>query len=211
MRPTEAVSQLRPRLSLRGRLYLFSGAILILFAINVGTSLWGSLARNESSLAYQEAVSAAQLTAELEQNLQNKRQQILVLATLRKQQKSRSTPPLLSRQERTSKSFPSACDNWAGLEGRARALLPQVHDSATALLDEWNQFYETYNDTAAASDVESRSPTTKPSSTFRNWTRDRVLWPCSAEAIDRTITLTDQITVIGFISSSPLPWHWYSR
>lgn len=83
MRATDAVTQLRPRLSLRGRLYLFSGAILILFAINVGTSLWGSFARNESSLAYQEAVTAAQLTTELEQNLQNKRQQVLVLATLR--------------------------------------------------------------------------------------------------------------------------------
>ena len=83
MLATEAVAQLSPRLSLRGRLYLFSGAILILFAINVGTSLWGSFARNESSIAYREAVTAAQLTAELEQNLQNKRQQVLVLATLR--------------------------------------------------------------------------------------------------------------------------------
>ena len=82
MLATDAVTQLSPRLSLRGRLYLFSGAILILFAINVGTSLWGSFARNESSIAYQEAVTAAQLTAELEQNLQNKRQQVLVLATL---------------------------------------------------------------------------------------------------------------------------------
>ena len=83
MRTADVVTQLRPRLSLRGRLYLFSGAILILFAINVAVSLWGSFARNESSLAYQEAVTAAQLTAELEQNLQNKRQQVLVLATLR--------------------------------------------------------------------------------------------------------------------------------
>ena len=83
MLATEAVTQLSPRLSLRGRLYLFSGAILILFAINVGTSLWGSFARNESSIAYKQAVTAAQLTAELEQNLQNKRQQVLVLATLR--------------------------------------------------------------------------------------------------------------------------------
>ena len=83
MRAADAVNQLRPRLSLRGRLYLFSGAILILFATNVGTSLWGSFARNESSIAYQEAVTASQLTAELEQNLQNKRQQVLVLATLR--------------------------------------------------------------------------------------------------------------------------------
>ena len=77
MRTANPITKLRPRLSLRGRLYLFSGAILILFGLNVGTSLWGSFARNESSLAYQEAVTAAQLTAELEQNLQTKRQQVL--------------------------------------------------------------------------------------------------------------------------------------
>ena len=83
MRTANSITKLLPRLSLRARLYLFSAAILILFGLNVGTSLWGSFARNESSLAYQEAVTAAQLTAELEQNLQTKRQQVLVLATLK--------------------------------------------------------------------------------------------------------------------------------
>ena len=31
----------------------------------------------------------------------------------------------------------------------------RLHDSATALLDEWNQFYENYNDTTATPSVES--------------------------------------------------------
>ena len=61
MRTANSITKLLPRLSLRARLYLFSAAILILFGLNVGTSLWGSFARNESSLAYQEAVTAAQL------------------------------------------------------------------------------------------------------------------------------------------------------
>ena len=102
MLATEAVTQLSPRLSLRGRLYLFSGAILILFAINVGTSLWGSFARNESSIAYQEAVTSAQLTAELEQNLQNKRQQVLVLATLRETTEEPLDAALREVREETS-------------------------------------------------------------------------------------------------------------
>ena len=156
MRPTEAVSQLRPRLSLRGRLYLFSGAILILFAINVGTSLWGSFARNESSLAYQEAVSAAQLTAELEQNLQNKRQQILVLATLRETTEEPLDAAALEQARTDFEIISERLRQLGGFGGEElEPYYRRLHDSATALLDEWNQFYETYNDTAAASDVES--------------------------------------------------------
>ena len=40
------------RLGLRARLYLASASILMLFAFNVGTHLWGSYARSESVLAY---------------------------------------------------------------------------------------------------------------------------------------------------------------
>lgn len=70
-------------LSLRARLYLFSGAILTLFAVNVSTHLWGSLARTESLVAYRDTVNAAQLTDDLQQSLEAARQQILVLSTLR--------------------------------------------------------------------------------------------------------------------------------
>ena len=50
MRTVNPINKLRPRLSLRSRLYLFSGAILILFGLNVGTSLWGSFARKKKAL-----------------------------------------------------------------------------------------------------------------------------------------------------------------
>ena len=156
MRAADAVSQLRPRLSLRGRLYLFSAAILILFAINVGTSLWGSFARNESSLAYKEAVTAAQLIAELEQNLQTKRQQVLVLATLRETtdepldeaalEQARADLEIISERLRQLGGF-----GGGELEGHYR----RVHDGVTALLAEWQQFYEQYNADGAIIAVES--------------------------------------------------------
>ena len=54
-------------MSLRRRLTLSLFTILILFAINVGTHFWGSYARNESMVAYRNSVTAAQLSAEVEQ------------------------------------------------------------------------------------------------------------------------------------------------
>ena len=70
-------------MSLRRRLTLSLLTILVLFAINVGTHFWGSFARSESMVAYRQAVEAAQLSTDLEQMLEDQRQQILVLATLR--------------------------------------------------------------------------------------------------------------------------------
>ena len=70
-------------MSLRRRLTLSLVTILILFAVNVGTHFWGSYARNESMIAYRNSVAAAQLSTEVEQLLNDQRQQILVLSTLR--------------------------------------------------------------------------------------------------------------------------------
>ena len=55
------------RLGLRARLYLASGSILLLFAFNVGTHLWGSYARSESVLAYRDATEATTLVRNIEQ------------------------------------------------------------------------------------------------------------------------------------------------
>ena len=70
-------------MSLRRRLTLSLFTILILFAVNIGTHFWGSFARNESMIAYRNSVSATQLSTEIEQLLEDQRQQILILATLR--------------------------------------------------------------------------------------------------------------------------------
>ena len=49
------------RLGLRARLYLASASILMLFAFNVATHLWGSYARSESVMAYRIATEATGL------------------------------------------------------------------------------------------------------------------------------------------------------
>ena len=203
MRPAEAVSQLRPRLSLRGRLYLFSGAILILFAINVGTSLWGSFARNESSLAYQEAVTTAQLTAELQQNLQNKRQQILVLATLRGTTEEPLDATALDQARTDIEIIAERLRQLGGFgEEELEPYYRRLHDSTTALLGEWQQFYDNYNDQATAQDVESALSYNNTQQHLQELDqRQSFIAVQRANAIDRTITLTDQITVVGFISS----------
>ncbi|MEK9655637.1 MAG: hypothetical protein VW202_08025 [Halieaceae bacterium] len=194
MRTPDVVTQLRPRLSLRGRLYLFSGAILILFAINVATSLWGSFARNESSLAYQEAVTAAQLTAELEQNLQNKRQQVLVLATLRETtddpledsqlDQARADLDIITERLRQLGSY-----GGEELEAHYRRL----HDSTTTLIEQWRQFYMSYNQTGPTPPVEdARSYNNAQQRLQELDQRQSVVAVQRASAIDRTITLTEQ-------------------
>ena len=203
MRTADVVTQLRPRLSLRGRLYLFSGAILILFAINVAVSLWGSFARNESSLAYQEAVTAAQLTAELEQNLQNKRQQVLVLATLRETTddpledsqlgQAGADLDIIAERLRQLGSY-----GGADLEAHYRRL----HDSTTTLIAQWRQFYTGYNQAGPAPPVEDARTYNNAQQRLQELDqRQSFIAVQRATAIDRTITLTDQITVVGFISS----------
>ena len=197
MLTTEAVSQLRPRLSLRGRLYLFSGAILILFAINVGTSLWGSFARNESLIAYQEAVTAAQLTAELEQNLQNKRQQVLVLATLRETTDEPLDAAALGQAFADLEIIAERLRQLGGFGGEdLEAYYRRLHDSITALLAEWRQFYDGYNEATPLSDVESAVSYNDTQQRLQELDqRQSFVAVQRANAIDATITLDSQKTL----------------
>ncbi len=86
-------------MSLRRRLTLSLVTILILFAINVGTHFWGSYARNQSMFSYRSSVTAAQLTTSMEQLLNDQRQQILILATLRDTTDDRLEPDELEQAE----------------------------------------------------------------------------------------------------------------
>ena len=203
MRPSEAVNQLRPKLSLRGRLYLFSGAILILFAINVATSLWGSFARNESSLAYQEAVTAAQLTAELQQNLQNKRQQILVLATLRETTDEPLDEAAIEQARADLAIISERLRQLGGYGGEElEAHYRRLHESTTVLLEEWRQFYERYNQASPMPEIEAARSYNNAQQRLQELDQRQSFAAVQrASAIDDTIRLTDQITVIGFISS----------
>ena len=189
--------------SLRARLYLVSAAILTLFAVNVGTHVWGSFARSESLVAYRDAVNAAQLTADLEQSLDNQRQQVLVLATLRE-----TTEEPLGDNERLT-----ALKDLEIITTRLRRLgglgndgsedyYRRLHDSATKLLILWRSFYDSYNNAEANLDVDSpRSYNDTQQRLQELDQRQAYLAVQRSNAIDRTISLTDRITVIGFVSS----------
>ena len=83
------------RLGLRARLYLASASILMLFAFNVATHLWGSYARSESVMAYRIATEAAGLVRGIQQGLATEHQRV------RSPAPKRSTPT----RNRNSEAF----------------------------------------------------------------------------------------------------------
>ncbi len=196
--------KLRPgNLSLRARLYLFSAAILTLFAINVATHVWGSFARSESLVAYRDTVTASQLITDLEQSLETNRQQILVLATLRE-----TTDQPLGEQEQLS-----ALEDIDNINQRLRRLgalggegtdayYRRLHESAGSLIDEWQRFYNNYNTDKALFDFDSSITYNDTQQRLQELDkRQEFLAIQRSNAIDRTITLTDRITVIGFVTT----------
>ncbi len=193
----------RPALSLRARLYLFSAAILTLFAVNVATHVWGSFARSESLVAYRDAVTASQLITDLEQSLESNRQQVLVLATLRE-----TTEAPLDAPER--QAAVQELDN-IGLRLRRLGALGgegtedyyrRLHESASILLGEWREFYENYNNAEAILDLDSPVQYNNTQQRLQELDqRQEFLAVQRSNAIDRTITITDRITVIGFVTT----------
>lgn len=190
-------------LSLRARLYLFSVAILTLFAINVATHLWGSFARSESLVAYRDAAAAAQLVNDLEQGLETARQQVLVLATLRE-----TTDEPLDQAERDTAM--ADLDLLRQRLGRLGALggettdgyYRRLFDSATALLEEWEDFYSNYNRPGASASVESPIQYNDTRQKLEELDqRQEFLAIQRSSTIDGTIRLTDRITVIGFVTT----------
>lgn len=190
-------------MSLRRRLTLSLITILILFSINVGTHFWGSFARNESMEAYRNSVSAAQLSTQVEQLLIDKRQTILVLDTIRD-----NTEEPLDAQE-----LEQALEQIESIRLRIRELGKVSHDvtrlhfdrlqeSSDALLDQWKGFYQGYNNPDYQSDVDDPVPYLKASEHLKKLEqRQAFIAVQRSNIIDRTIALTDRITVIGFIAS----------
>ncbi|TDG14998.1 sensor histidine kinase [Seongchinamella unica] len=190
-------------MSLRRRLTLSLVTILMLFAINVGTHFWGSYARNESMEAYRSSVTAAQLSTEVEGLLNDQRQTILVLSTIRA-----NTGDQLDADESLQ-----AETQLDAIRLRIRELGKLSHDvtrlhydrlleSSNALLDDWTRFYQNYNDPEFKSDVDDPVPYIQASQRLKELEqRQAFIAMQRANIIDRTIALTDRITVIGFIAS----------
>jgi signal transduction histidine kinase len=190
-------------MSLRRRLTLSLFTILVLFAINVGTHFWGSYARSESMVAYRQAVSAGQLSGDLAKQLEDQRQKILVLSTLRE-----NTDDRLGESDQNSaldgiRATRGTVDALGGMVSDVTALqYDRLRDSSNRLLRTWEEFYEKYNDSQWTSDVDDPIPYLEASQRLKELEqRQAFIAVQRANVIDRTIALTDRITVLGFIAS----------
>ena len=134
------------RLGLRARLYLASGSILLLFAFNVGTHLWGSYARSESVLAYRDATEATTLVRNIEQGLATENQRVQVLAALRET----NAPIGETQREQANAELTAISDQLRALGGLSNTETEEAfrafYKPAADLLNEWMLFYANYND-----------------------------------------------------------------
>jgi signal transduction histidine kinase len=190
-------------LSLRRRLTLSLITILILYAINVGTHFWGSYARHESMIAYRNSVTAAQLSTELEQLLENQRQQTLVLSTLRETTEDPLDPSEMEQAEDDIGVISAKIEDLGDLSHDITQLHYQkLWQSGTALLEGWLEFYRNYNDPEYKADVDDPLPYLEASQRLKELEQQQAFIAVQrANIIDRTIALTDRITVIGFLAS----------
>lgn len=189
------------RLGLRARLYLASGSILLLFAFNVGTHLWGSYARSESVLAYRDATEATTLVRNIEQGIATENQRVQVLAALRET----NAPIGETQREQANAELTAISDQLRALGGLSNTETEEAfrafYKPAADLLNEWMLFYSNYNDVTVST---SLSPNiydrTVQQLRALSDQHNNVALERSA-VIDNTIQLTDRITIIAFISS----------
>ena len=190
-------------MSLRRRLTLSLVTILVLFAGNVGTHFWGSYARNQSMAAYRTSVNAAQLSTEVEQLLEDQWKQILVLETLRETTEDQLDDDELAQAEEDIADIINKIQRLGKLSHSITELhYEQLWNSASALLEGWLQFYRGYNDPTLNLDVENPGPYEQTSRRLKDLEqRQAFIAVQRANIIYRTISLTDRITVIGFLAS----------
>ena len=190
-------------MSLRRRLTLSLVTILVLFAINVGTHFWGSYARNQSMIAYRESVTATQISTEVERLLVDQRQQILVLATLRDTTEDPLDDAELQRAEDGIVTTIGKIQKLGKLShGITELHYDQLWQSSSNLLEGWLDFYRGYNDPDLDMDMEDALPYLEASQRLKELEqRQAFIAVQRAAIIDRTISLTDRITVIGFLAS----------
>jgi len=190
-------------MSLRRRLVLSLFTILILFAVNVGTHFWGSYARSESMIAYRNSVTAGQRSKEVEQLLENQRQQFLVLATLRETTDEPLDSVELQQAEDDIRNITVKVRELGELShGVTQPHYQKLSSSSNKLLDDWLEFYRNYNDDAFEIDANDPLPFMEAQQRLQELERRQSFIAIQqANIIDRTIALTDRITVIGFLAS----------
>jgi signal transduction histidine kinase len=191
-------------MSLRRQLTLSLVTILILFAVNVGTHFWGSYARNESMEAYRDSVSAAQLSTEIEQLLEDQRQQVLILATLRETTEDQLEYAELRQAEQSIGTIGDKIQRLGRLSrGVTELNYELLWESSNQLLKDWLKFYRGYNDPEFELDMNDPLPFLEANQRLKSLEqRQAFIASQRANIIDRTIDLTDRITVIAFFASN---------
>jgi signal transduction histidine kinase len=190
-------------MSLRRQLTLSLVTILILFAVNVGTHFWGSYARNESMVAYRNSVTATQLSTEIEQLLEDQRQQVLILATLRDTTEDQLEDRELQQAEDAIATINRKIQKLGRLSrGVTELNYELLWESSSNLLKSWLKFYRAYNKPDFEMDMNNSLPFLEASQRLKALEqRQAFIASQRANIIDRTIALTDRITVIAFFSS----------
>ena len=190
-------------MSLRRRLITSMLTILALLSVNVGTHFWGSLARNESMIAYRDSVRAGQLSDEIGRLLEDQRQQVLVLATIKE-----TTGDQLgsAEQQAALESIREIDSRIMSLGGLAwndtESLYQGLRKSSQGLLSMWRDFYEKYNDDDVSIDIENPLPYLETNQKLDELKQEQAkLAVDRANIIDRTIALTDRITVLAFVGT----------
>jgi signal transduction histidine kinase len=190
-------------MSLRRQLTLSLITILILFAVNIGTHFWGSYARNQSMIAYRNSVTATQLSTEVEQLLDAQRQQILILAALRDTTDDRLEDTELQRAQSAIATINDKIQELGRLTHSVTELdYELLWDKSSHLLKRWLTFYRNYNDPNFQTDMNDSLPFLEVSQRLKDLEqRQAFIAAQRANIIDRTISLTDRITVIAFFAS----------
>ncbi|MEZ5571712.1 MAG: HAMP domain-containing sensor histidine kinase [Halioglobus sp.] len=153
--------------------------------------------------AYRDSVSAAQLSTEVEQLLEDQRQQILILATLRETTEDKLEAAELQRAEDAIVVINSKIQKLGGLSHSVTELNYELlWESSSHLLKRWLRFYRNYNDPAFEMDMNDPLPFLEVSQRLKELEqRQAFIAAQRANIIDRTISLTDRITVIAFFAS----------
>jgi len=190
-------------MSLRRQLTLSLVTILMLFAVNLGTHFWGSHARNDSMIAYRNSVSAAQLSTEIEQLLEDQRQQTLILATLRDTTEDRLEDAELRRAEYAIDIINTKIQELGKLShGVTELNFELLGESSSHLLKRWLNFYRNYNNPDFQLDMNDPLPFLDASQRLKELEqRQAFIAAQQANVNDHTVSLTDRITIIAFFAS----------
>ena len=190
-------------MSLRRQLIFSLVTILVLFAINVVTHFWGSDKRSENMNAYRNSVDATQVSTEVEQLLDEQRQQVLILATLRETTEERLDDAELQRAEDAIAIISSKIQQLGKLSQGVTALnYDLLWESSSHLLKRWLSFYRNYNDPAFKMDMNDALPFLETSQRLKELEqRQEFMAEQRAQIVDSTESLIDRITIIAFFAS----------